>query len=131
MIFWDRKPQNRFFFNFFITKSSNFISNLNDDCSQLSFEVYNVCVAQKLQISEFFIDFFLPGPLPLRRPPEAAISTSATSIGYQILAEYLSFHMIYCLLLWDEIGRSYTTLFQNGWIPPPHMYLTDQITHVF
>ena len=43
-----------FFFNFFITKSSNLISNLNDNCSQLSFEVYNVCVAQKLQISEFF-----------------------------------------------------------------------------
>ena len=41
------------FFNFLITKSSNFISNLNEDCSQLSFEVYNVCVAQKLQISEF------------------------------------------------------------------------------
>ena len=38
-----------FFFNFFITKFSNFISNMNDDCSQLSFEVYNVCVAQKLQ----------------------------------------------------------------------------------
>ena len=47
-----------FFFNFFTTKSPNFISNLNDDCSQLSFEVYNVCVAQKLQISEFLIDFF-------------------------------------------------------------------------
>ena len=52
---WDRKSQNRFFFfNFLITKSSNFISNLNEDCSQLFFEVYNVCVAQKLQISEFF-----------------------------------------------------------------------------
>ena len=32
------------FFNFLITKSPNFISNLNDDCSQLSFEVYTVCV---------------------------------------------------------------------------------------
>jgi hypothetical protein len=42
-----------FFLNFFIANSSNFISNLNDDFSQLSFEVYNVCVAQKLQISEF------------------------------------------------------------------------------
>ena len=61
----------------------------------------------------------MPGPWPLWRPPEAAISTSATSIGYQILGEYLSFHMRYCLLLWNEIGRSYTTFFQNGWIPPP------------
>ena len=38
--------------------SINFISNLNDDCSQLSFELYNVCVAQKLQISEFLIELF-------------------------------------------------------------------------
>jgi hypothetical protein len=106
MIFWDRKSQNHFFFNFFITKSPNFISNLNDDCSQLSFEVYNVCVAQKLRISEFLIEFFSPGPWPLRRPPEAAISTSATSIGYQILAQDLSFHMRLCLLLKNEIGRS-------------------------
>ena len=82
------------FFNFFI-KTSNFISNLNDDCSQLFFEVYNV--AQKLQISEFLINF-LPGPWPLRRPPEAPISTSTTSIGYHILAKDLSFHMRYCLL---------------------------------
>ena len=46
------------FFNFFTTKSPNFISNLNDDCSQLSFEVYNICVAQKLRILEFLIEFF-------------------------------------------------------------------------
>ena len=38
--------------------------------------------------------------LTLRRPPEAAISTSATSIGYQILAEYVSFHMRHYLLVW-------------------------------
>ena len=59
MIFWDRKSQNRFFFNFFTIKSPNFISNLNDDCSQLSFDVYNICVAQKLRILEFLIEFFL------------------------------------------------------------------------
>ena len=59
-IFWDWKSQNQFFFNFFITKSPNFISNLNDDCSQLSFEVYNICVAQKLRILEFLIKFFGP-----------------------------------------------------------------------
>ena len=58
MIFWDRKSQNGFFFNFFMTKSSNLISNLNDDCSQLSFEVHNVCIARKLQISEFLIEPF-------------------------------------------------------------------------
>ena len=95
MIFWDRKSQNRFFFKFFITKSPDFISNLNDNCSQLSFEVYNVCVAQKLRISEFLINFLSPGTWQLRRPPEAAISTSATSNGYQILAEYVDIYMRY------------------------------------
>ena len=68
MIFWDRKSQNQFFFNFFITKSPNFISNINNNFSQLSFEVYNICVAQKLRISEFLNDFFSPGTWPLRRP---------------------------------------------------------------
>jgi hypothetical protein len=86
------------FFNFFIAKSTNFISNLNDDCSQLSFEVHYVFVAQKLRISEFLIGFLFAWTPPLQRPPEAAISTSATSIGYQILAKDLSFHMRLCLL---------------------------------
>ena len=131
MIFWDRKSQNRFFFNFFITKSCNFISNLNNDCSQLSFEVYNVYVAQKLQISEFLINFYVPGPWPLPRPLEAAISTSATSIGYQILAEYLSFHMRYCLLLWHENEKGLDNVFQNVLPQPPPMYLGDQKAHVF
>ena len=60
-----------FLFPIFITKSSNFISNLNMDCSQLSFEVYNVCVAQKLRISEFLIEFLFAWTL----------ATSATSQG--------------------------------------------------
>ena len=118
MIFWDRKSQNRFFFNFFITKSPKFISNINNNFSQLSFEVYNICVAQKLRISEFLNDFFSPGTWPLRRPPEAAISTSATSIGYQILVKYVSFHMRYCLLVWSENGEWLDYVSQNGWIPP-------------
>ena len=60
-----------FFFNFLITKSSNFISNLNDDFSQLSFEVHNVCVAQKLKILENSKQFFLAWTL----------ATSPTSRG--------------------------------------------------
>ena len=71
MIFWDRKSQNRFFFNFFITKSPKFISNINNNFSQLSFEVYNICVAQKLWISEFLSKFFFAWTL----------ATSATSRG--------------------------------------------------
>ena len=42
-----------FFFNFFITKSSNFISNMNDDFYEDSFEVYNISVRQKLVILGF------------------------------------------------------------------------------
>jgi hypothetical protein len=76
--------------------------------------VYNVCVAQKWQIAEFLIEFFSPGPWPLWQPPEAAILTSATSIGYQILAGYVSFHMKYCLLVWNENGEGLDYVFQNG-----------------
>ena len=88
--FWDRKSQNRIFFKFFITKSPDFISNRNDNCSQLSLEVYNVCVAQKLRISEFLINFLSPGTWPLRRPPETSI-----------LAEYVSFHIIWDTVCWS------------------------------
>ena len=79
------------FSSFFNKKVIYLISILKNDCFHLSFEVYNVCVltylAQKLQILEFLIKLFSPGPWPLRRPPETAISTSATSIWYQILAK--------------------------------------------
>ena len=115
MIFCDRKSK----------KSSLFISNLNDTCSQLSFEMYTICMAQKLQIWDFriFYRFFFPGPWPLRRPPKTAISTSATSIGYQILAEYVRFHIRSCLLVWNENGEGLDYVSQNGWIiPPPRVF---------
>ena len=87
-----------FFSIFFTTKSPNFISNLNNDCSQLSFEVYNVFVAPKLRISEILIEIFFAWTWPVRRPSEAAISTSATSIGYHTLAKDLRFHLRLYLL---------------------------------
>ena len=46
-------------------------SILKTDCSLLSFEVHNVCVAQNLRISEFLIEFFFAWTL----------ATSATSRG--------------------------------------------------
>jgi hypothetical protein len=58
MIFWDRKSQNWFFFNFFITKVSDFVSNLNDNFSEASFEVYYLSVSQKLVMSGFSPIFF-------------------------------------------------------------------------
>ena len=60
-------------------------------------------------MSEFFINFFSPGPWPIQQPLEAAISTSATLTGHQILAEYVSFYSRYCLLVWheNEVGLDY------------------------
>ena len=59
MIFWDRKSQNRFFFYFFVTKTSNFISNMNEDFYKDSFEVYNTSVRQKLVILGFSPKIFI------------------------------------------------------------------------
>ena len=49
-----------FFFTFFSIKVFDFVSNLNDECSQLSFEVYYVFVASKLKILVLWTDFFMP-----------------------------------------------------------------------
>ena len=93
--FYHRKLRKYFFSSFYNKK----VKYLKKDCSQLSFEVYNLFVAQKLLISRFLIVFFSSEPWPLRWPPEATNSTSATSLGYQILEKYVSFHMRLCLLL--------------------------------
>jgi hypothetical protein len=42
-----------FFFHFFVTKTSNFISKMNDDFHKDSFEVYDISVQQKLVILGF------------------------------------------------------------------------------
>ena len=56
--FLERKSRNRLFFNFFITKVSYFVSNLNDDFHEASFEVYYVSVSQKLVILGFSPQIF-------------------------------------------------------------------------
>ena len=57
--FSDQKSRTQlFFFKFFKTKVSDFVSNINDDCFQLSFQVYNVSVAQKLKSLGFLIELF-------------------------------------------------------------------------
>ena len=50
------------FFQLFKKKSSNFISNLNDDCSQFSFEVYFICVTQNCRFQNFWSNFFCLDP---------------------------------------------------------------------
>lgn len=97
---------NQLFFNFFNTSVSDFVSNRNWNCSKLSFEAYNVSVAQKLKSLGFFISLFSSGPWPLQWPPDALILTSATSVGNQILAEDISFYMKHCLLVWSKNWES-------------------------
>ena len=47
-----------FFFNFFITKSTNSISNINEDFYEASFEVNYISVSQKLAILGFSSKIF-------------------------------------------------------------------------
>ena len=82
--------------------------------------MYNVFLAQKLRMSEFFINFFSSGPWPIQQPLEAAISTSATSTGHQILAEYVSFHIRYCLWFWHEIEVGLDYVLENVLPQPPN-----------
>ena len=56
--FFGAKIAKSIFFNFFITKVSYFVSNMNDDFHEASFEVYYVSVSQKLVILEFSPQFF-------------------------------------------------------------------------
>ena len=52
--FWSKNREiDFFFFNLFRTKVSYFVSNMNDDFHEASFEVYYVSVSQKLVILEF------------------------------------------------------------------------------
>ena len=48
-----------FFFHFLVTKTSNFITNMNVDFCKDSFEVYNISVRQKLVILGFSPKIFL------------------------------------------------------------------------
>ena len=47
------------FFNFFSTKTSNIISEFNDDFSEDSFEVLHISVGQKIKILENNFQFQL------------------------------------------------------------------------
>ena len=56
--FLKRNREIDFFFNFFITKVYYFVSNLNDDFHEASFELYYVSVSQKLVILRFLPQIF-------------------------------------------------------------------------
>ena len=82
------------FFQLFYTKVPKFY--FKSEWQLFSAFFWGVLCFCSFKIEDFSA---MPWPRPLWRPPEAAISTSATSIGYQILAKDLSFHMRLCLLL--------------------------------
>ena len=69
----EQKSRNRFFFNFFITKVSYFVSNMNDDFHEASFEVYYVSVSQKLVILGFSPQIFFILTSVTSDPPEAIV----------------------------------------------------------
>ena len=52
-ILWSKKCEIDFFFDFFITKVFYFVSNMNYDFHEASFEVYYIFVSQKLAILGF------------------------------------------------------------------------------
>ena len=56
--FFGAKIAKSIFLNFFITKVSYFISNMNDDFHEASFEVYYISVSQKLTILGFSPQIF-------------------------------------------------------------------------
>ena len=126
MIFWDQKSQNRLFFNFFITKVSYFVSNLSNNFSEASFEVYYVSVSQKLAILGFSPQIFSFWPRSLPRPPEAKVRASVTSMRSQILAGDVTFHMKHCCFDQYQNWSVQRPLSAIGTLWPPPASLTDQ-----
>ena len=89
---WNRKSRKYFFSAIFYIKTKVLIIFLEKNSSQLSFEVYEVYVAQKTKISRFVIElFFHLDPGYFNHLPRRLILTSATSRGYQMLAEDIRF----------------------------------------
>ena len=60
-------------------------SILKNDCSQLSFAMYNMHSSKISILESFLFQLFLPGPWPLGPPPETVIAThSDVSIAQKI-----------------------------------------------
>ena len=127
--FYHRKLRKYFFSSFYNKK----VKYLKNDCSQLSFEVYNVCVAQKLQISEFWSNFFSIGPWPLRRPPEACNFnlSNLNSVSNFSKRPQLSYEILFVALEWNWEELYYVFPKRDDSNPPHPMYLGDQKAHVF
>ena len=83
-----------FFSTFSNQKTSDFVSYMNDDFYDDSFEAFNSFLGQKLTILEF-------------SPKIYFVLTSVTS---EILTKGVSFHMRYCLLSWDKNGSIHRPL---------------------
>ena len=129
----NQKTRNWLFFIFFITTVCYFVSNINDDCFQLSFEVYKVFVAQKLKILENARHFFHVWTL----------ATSATSRGRKFnlsnLSRVSNFRKI-CQLSYETLFVALKLKLERvrlrfpKWAdsaPPPPGYSEDQKARVF
>ena len=121
-IFLERKSRNRLFFNFFITKVSYFVSNMNDDFHEASFEVYYISVSQKLAILGFSSKIFLT----------LTSVTSETSWGQTMSLNNLtdvsnfswncklSYEILFVELGW-KLKHSETTISQRALLAPPRL----------
>ena len=101
--FFGAKIAKSIFFQFFLNKSLLFCSKYEWRFSWGFFwGILHFCKSKIGDFRIFASDFFLFWPLSLPIPPEAKVWASATSMRYQILAEFINFHMRYCLLSWDK-----------------------------
>ena len=111
-----------FFFNFFITKVSYFVSNMNDDFHEASFEVYYISVSQKLAILGFSSKIFLT----------LTSVTSETSWGQTMSLNNLtdvsnfswncklSYEILFVELGW-KLKHPETTISQRALLAPPRL----------
>ena len=87
------------FFNFFITKSSNFISNMNDDFYEASFEVYYIFVRQKLAILGFSPKIFFILTSAVTQTLQESIYLHGVGVKCLLLLPLFQFLFIHCLFV--------------------------------
>ena len=121
-IFLERKSRNRLFFNFFITKVSYFVSNLNDDFHEASFEVYYVSVSQKLVIlgfspQIFFILTSFTSETSWGQTMSFSDLTEVSNFSWRCL---LSYEVLFVELGWT-LKHPETAISQRALLDPPRL----------
>ena len=110
------------FFNFFIPKSYNFISNLNDDFHEASFEVYYISLSKKLAILQFSPIFFfiLTSVTSVTSWGQTISLNDLTKVSKFSWKWQLSYEVLRYMSLNENWGHQ-RPLSENGtlWSPPP------------